>query len=79
MRVRRTVFNGAINPPKTAKSNSSVRLTKEAVRLLASRPRERVVVPHPCRDPYKLPQPHNFLGSPRQQGSSPFLTSIDTQ
>ena len=40
MRVRRTVFNGAINPPKTANSNRSVRLTKEAVRLLASRPRE---------------------------------------
>jgi integrase len=40
LRVRRTVFNGAINPPKTAKSNRSVRLTKEAVRLLAERPRE---------------------------------------
>ena len=39
LRVRRTVFEGVVNPPKTAKSNRSVRLTKEAVRLLASRPR----------------------------------------
>ncbi|CAA9450535.1 MAG: Integrase [uncultured Rubrobacteraceae bacterium] len=40
LRVRRTVFEGVVNPPKTAKSNRSVRLTKEAVRLLAERPRE---------------------------------------
>jgi len=40
LRVRRTVFEGVVNPPKTAKSDRSVRLTKEAVRLLAERPRE---------------------------------------
>jgi integrase len=34
LRVRRTVFNGAVNAPKTARSNRSVRLTKEAIRVL---------------------------------------------
>ncbi|HET7272183.1 MAG TPA: tyrosine-type recombinase/integrase [Rubrobacter sp.] len=33
-RVRRTVFNGAVNAPKTARSNRSLRLTKEAIRVL---------------------------------------------
>ena len=32
--VRRTVFNGAVNAPKTARSNRSVRLTNEAIRAL---------------------------------------------
>jgi integrase len=34
LRVRRTVFNGAVNAPKTARSNRSVRLTSEAIRAL---------------------------------------------
>jgi len=34
LRARRTVFNGAVNAPKTARSNRSVRLTKEAIRVL---------------------------------------------
>jgi integrase len=34
LRVRRTVFNGAVNAPKTARSNRSVRLTNEAIRAL---------------------------------------------
>jgi integrase len=34
LRVRRTVFNGAVNAPKTTRSNRSVRLTSEAIRAL---------------------------------------------
>ena len=32
LRVRRTVFNGAVNAPKNARSNRNVRLTNEAIR-----------------------------------------------
>lgn len=35
LRVRRTVFNGAVNAPKTARSSRSVRLTSEAIRALS--------------------------------------------
>src|SRR5919107_5576087 len=38
--VRRTVFNGAINSPKTARGGRSVGLTKEAIRALTNHPRE---------------------------------------
>lgn len=34
LRVRRTVFNGVVNAPKTARSNRTVRLTNEAIRAL---------------------------------------------
>ena len=40
LRVRRTVFVGAINPPKTARSNRTVRLTEEAIRALTNHSRE---------------------------------------
>jgi integrase len=39
LRVRRTVFNGVVNAPKTARSNRSVRLTREAIRVLKDHPR----------------------------------------
>jgi integrase len=39
VRVQRTVFNGAVNAPKTARSNRSVRLTREAIRMLEDHPR----------------------------------------
>jgi integrase len=55
--VRRTVFEGVVNPPKTAKGNRSVRLIKEAVRLLVERPIEgewlfptRVGIPISCHN-----------------------------
>jgi integrase len=38
--VRRTFFNGAVNAPKTASSNRSVRLTNEAIHALKNHPRE---------------------------------------
>jgi integrase len=39
VRVRRTIFNGEVNAPKTAQSKRSVRLTKEATRVLKDQPR----------------------------------------
>lgn len=38
LRVRRTVFNGVVNPPKTARGNRSVKLTKKAINSLKVHP-----------------------------------------
>jgi len=40
LKVRRTVYNGVINPPKTKKGKRSVTLTKRAIRSLENHPRE---------------------------------------
>ena len=40
LRVRRTVFNGVVSAPKTARGNCSVRLSKEAIRALRDHPRQ---------------------------------------